>query len=302
MPARCDYTLVAQWKPYKENDMPALVPADRGRVSKTQNRADSEMDPDLWLWESIFFKQVSLDSIGAYRGFVKRNWAQRMKTRGFADVRRAKKYPSVHTQNQAIKATHFLAWGQAGHDAPSDRQWGMHCATRLDNQIGTLPPSHPRCREATRAQKGSIATQTHNQGCNFEEKCTKAALLPPSCTRALYMRFRRKMGLEKNHLAKIHFQLAKAQEMLKCELDARTESKVREEKMKKLKDERLETRKKLAKAKRTKKRLEKTLKKFKTKKTAPLKTKKTAPLKTKKTKKTLQTLKTKKTAPLRKKK
>ena len=192
-----------------------------------------------------------------------------MKTRGFADVRRAKKYPSVHTQNQAIKATHFLAWGQAGHDAPSDRQWGMHCATRLDNQIGTLPPSHPRCREATRAQKGAITTQTHNQGCNFEEKCTKVALLPPSCTRALYMRFRRKMGLEKNHLAKIHFQLAKAQEMLKCELDARKESKVRVEKMKKLKDEQLETRKKLAKANRTKKRLEKTLKKFKTKKTAP---------------------------------
>ena len=51
---------VTQWKPYKENDMPALVPADRGRVSKTQNRADSEMDPDLWLWESIFFQKSEI--------------------------------------------------------------------------------------------------------------------------------------------------------------------------------------------------------------------------------------------------
>ena len=95
-----------------------------GRVSEAavcaracEVQADSEEDPDLWLWESVYFKHISKRKMNAYRGIVSdpTGWMSRMEMRGFKNPSLPMtRYPSAAQQEKALEKFMAGTWGCGG--------------------------------------------------------------------------------------------------------------------------------------------------------------------------------------------
>ena len=190
--------------PYKPNGLPAPLPRSTpAKVTATVNRADSACDPDLWLWEAFFFREVPLQrsSLETYRGCIEPGWAERMHQRGFMNLKDTRKdnwrYPSLARQERAIKDTTARQWGSedvAKKNAPASREWGA--AMKGQGGIakpGPIPQTHWCARAATRVGTGSIAVQT---SVTYSSRLRNCPMLDRRESRRIYMRERRKNGLE----------------------------------------------------------------------------------------------------------
>ena len=122
-------------------------------------RASSEKDPDLYMWELLFFGMIDKNTMAGMRGFVldPRQWGGRMKARGFPSPLHARAYPTYGQQVQAEKAELGKRWGRAA--AVADRQlWTDKCAGASKHAgASTLAQA---CRKTTQQATGVAATQT----------------------------------------------------------------------------------------------------------------------------------------------
>ena len=82
-----------------------------------QVSVDSELDPDLYVWETVYFGLVDKSTMGSLLlcGLVRDTggWRRRMADRGFPDPRTASRYPPYVQQKRAEKRWLAQQWGAA---------------------------------------------------------------------------------------------------------------------------------------------------------------------------------------------
>ena len=131
-----------------------------GKVPK-EVTASSEDDPDLWMWEMLFFGLTSHGDIGQYSGLVPdpTGWLARMRARGFGDPTRVKTYPTFTDQKRAENQQLAKLWG--GASRRKDAQlWTRSSLRKWIPTAGTLAANHKGRRSATAHSTGNAAAQT----------------------------------------------------------------------------------------------------------------------------------------------
>ena len=105
----------SELSPYLANGMPKLM-----SPKKREGLADSEIDPDLWMWQCIANGTIKIwDQSFAGIMHKPKEWRQRMEMRGYNLPKVGSKEPSMAMQRKAINDVHKKKWGQAAlkHDS-----------------------------------------------------------------------------------------------------------------------------------------------------------------------------------------
>ena len=105
----------SELRPYLANGMPKLM-----SPKKKEELADSEIVPDLWMWQCIANGTIKIGD-QSFAGIIHKpkEWRQRMEMRGYNMPKVGSKEPSMAVQRKAIKDAHKKKWGQAAlkHDS-----------------------------------------------------------------------------------------------------------------------------------------------------------------------------------------
>ena len=126
--------------------------------------ASSEDDPDLCMWEMLFFGLVDERKMGSLQGFIEdpKQWGRRMKARGFASPVHAKEYPTFEQQKLAEREDLRKRWGKA--DIKDGQLWTDKSGKKGAStpKFGTVKSNEKPCRKFGTAKPttGVASTQT----------------------------------------------------------------------------------------------------------------------------------------------